>query len=72
MEKLKECHLIVVKRVLRYTKGAINRGVLMLMRKNTGSSAEVHGYTDSDFSGDQDERKSIVGYIFMIEGTPIS
>ena len=33
---------------------------------------EVHGYIDSNFIGNQDEKKSIVGYIFMIIGGPIS
>ena len=32
----------------------------------------MHGYASSDFSGDQNERKSIIGYIFMIGGTQIS
>lgn len=31
-----------------------------------------HGYTNSDFSGDQDEKKSTADYIFMIGGAPIS
>lgn len=44
----------------------------MPIQKNTSTNMEVHGYIDSDFIGDQDEKKSIVGYIFMIIGGPIS
>lgn len=67
-----ECNLTTIKRVFRYIKGTIDHGVLMPMRKNTNTYVEVHDYTDSDFSGDQDEKKSIAGYIFMIGGAPIS
>ncbi|XP_058725779.1 secreted RxLR effector protein 161-like [Vicia villosa] len=72
MEKPQECHLTLIKRVLRYIKGTIDHSVLMPMKKSTSTNAEVHGYTNSDFSGDQDEEKSIVGYIFMIRGALIS
>lgn len=30
------------------------------------------GYSDSDFAGDLDTRKSTSGYIFMLNGGPIS
>lgn len=72
MEKPQECHLNAVKRMLRYIKGSIDHGVLMLRRNNTITYAEVHGYTDSDFSGDEDEKKSTAVYIFMIAGALIS
>lgn len=41
-------------------------------KKNIKNNAEVYGYTYSDFSEDQDEKKITIGYIFMIGGTPIS
>lgn len=44
----------------------------MLRQKNTNTYKEVHGYTNLDFSGDQDEKNSIAGYIFMIGGAPMS
>lgn len=72
MDKPQECHLTVVKRVMRYIKGTVDHGVLMVRQKKTITYAEVYGYTDFDFSGDQDEKKSIVDYIFMIEGILIS
>ncbi|CAI8593906.1 unnamed protein product [Vicia faba] len=72
MEKSQECHLIGVKRVLRYIKGTIDHGVLMPKKSKNITDLEVYGYTDSNFSGDQDEKKTIVGYILMIEDAPIS
>lgn len=72
MAKPQECHLAVVKRVLRHIKVTIDHSVLMPRQKKTITYVEVYGYTDSNFSGDHDEKKSITGYIFIIEGTPIS
>lgn len=45
---------------------------MILRHKKTNTNVEVYGYIDSNFSGDQDEKKSNAGNIFMIEGTPIS
>ncbi|XP_050883926.1 secreted RxLR effector protein 161-like [Lathyrus oleraceus] len=72
MEKPQECHFTAVKRVMRYIKGMIDHDVLMPRWKKTNTYAEVYGYTDSDFSGDQDEKKSTANYIFMIESASIS
>lgn len=57
---------------MRYIKGILYHGVLMLMYKIINKNVEVYGYTNFDFSGDQDDRKSNAGYIFMIGGAPIS
>lgn len=46
--------------------------MLVEIQKNTNIDVDVYGYTHLDFSGDQDEKKSIAGYIFMIERTSIS
>lgn len=69
MEKPQESYLTTVNKVLRYIKGTINHGVLMLRHENTNTNAEIHGYTDLDFNGDQDEKKSITCYIFMKSST---
>ncbi|XP_058742513.1 uncharacterized mitochondrial protein AtMg00810-like [Vicia villosa] len=71
MEKPQECLLIAIKRVSRYIKGMIDHGVLMSRQKKTSTDVKGYGYTDSDFSGDQDEKKSIAFYIFMIKGALI-
>ncbi|XP_047168304.1 secreted RxLR effector protein 161-like [Vigna umbellata] len=59
------------KRVLRYIKGTLDYGILFPGgRKKT--AMEITGYTNSDYGGDQIERKSTSGYIFMLNGAPIS
>ena len=35
-------------------------------------SAVIHGYSDSDWAGDLNDRKSMSGYIFMLSGAGIS
>ncbi|XP_050876624.1 secreted RxLR effector protein 161-like [Lathyrus oleraceus] len=72
MEKPQECHLTIIKRVLRYMKGMLDHGVLMPRNKKIDTNARIYGYTDSYLSGNQDENKSVAGYIFMIGGAPIS
>ncbi|XP_058766193.1 secreted RxLR effector protein 161-like [Vicia villosa] len=72
VEKPQECHLIAMKRLLRYTKGTIDYGVRIQRQKKTCIDAEVYGYTDSNFNGDQDEKKSTAYYIIMIECASIS
>ena len=50
------------KRVLRYLKGTINLGVFYC-KKGDG---ELKAYTDSDYAGDLDERRSTSGYVFLL------
>lgn len=66
MEKPREFHLIPTKRVLGYIKGTIGHGVLIPWHENTSMNSLVHGYTDSYFTGDQDDKKSTTRYLFMI------
>lgn len=55
-----------------YIKVTIDYGVLMSRWENTSMNAIIHGYTDSDFTRDQDDKKSISDYLFIIGGAPIS
>jgi hypothetical protein len=43
---------------------------MLTFRKS--DNLEVIGYSDSDFSGCVDNKKSTSGYIFMLAGGPIS
>lgn len=72
LEKPRECHLIPAKRVLMYIKDTIDHSVLMPRQENTSMNALVYGYTDSNFSEDQDDNKSITCYLFMINGATTS
>ena len=55
MERPQECHLIMVNRVLRYIKVTIDHGVLFPKKSRNNTYVKVHGYTDSDFSGDKEK-----------------
>ena len=61
-------HWRAAKKVLRYLQG-INE--YMLMYKGS-DYLEVIGYSDSDFAGSVDSRKSTSGYIFILDGGAIS
>ena len=56
METPKESHQ---KRILRYIKGTLNLDPFYAYSK----TAELVGYSDSDWGADQDERKNTTGYI---------
>lgn len=61
-------HIDAVKRVLKYLKGTLELGISY---KSDGSTSMV-GYSDSDWGGQIDGRKSTGGYVFMLAGGPIS
>jgi hypothetical protein len=68
MEHPTESHFMAAKRILRYIKGTTIFG--MFYKK--GGVAELFGYTDSDYAGDQNDRKSTSGYVFMMNSTAVS
>ena len=53
----------MVKKALRYVKGTT--GLMMTYRKL--ESLEIEGYSESDFAGHADDRKSTSGCIFTFE-----
>ena len=57
-----EMHLQTAKRVLRYLKGTVDLGVFYQKEGN----GELMAYTDSDYAGDVDDRKSTSGYVFLL------
>jgi transposase InsO family protein len=61
-------HWRAAKKVMRYLQGTKN---YMLMYRRT-DNLEVIGYSDSDFVGCVDSRKSTSGYIFMMAGGAVS
>lgn len=68
MENPTEAHFAVVKRVLRYVKDTIELGIMY----NRGGSREFEAYTDSDYAGDLDDRKSTSGSVFLMAGGAVS
>ncbi|KAM2634185.1 hypothetical protein EV1_024690 [Malus domestica] len=64
---LREPHWIVAKKVLRYLERTKE---FMLVYGKKENCLEVIGYTDSDLTGDMDERKSTRGHIFVLMEVP--
>jgi hypothetical protein len=69
MSKPSKDHWIGVKRVLRYLKGTLNYGIKY--SANNGNP-ELIGYSDSDWAGDIDTRRSTSGYVFQLSNSVIS
>ena len=57
-----------MKKVMRYLQGTKD---YMLTYKRS-DQLEVTGYSDSDFAGCPDDRKSTSGFIFMMAGGAVS
>ncbi|KAG2397159.1 Retrovirus-related Pol polyprotein from transposon RE1 Retro element 1 [Vigna angularis] len=74
MRRPKKTHMLAAKRLLRYVKGTADFGILFPFGKHNtdGGSLKLIGFTDSDHGGDCVERKSTSGYLFMLNGSPIS
>ena len=62
-------HWDAAKRILRYIKATLSYGIMY--RGNCDSLIPI-GYSDSDFAGDVNTRKSTSGYIFKVCGGPIT
>jgi len=63
-----ESHMMAAKRILRYIRATTDLGVFY--RK--GCEDEMLAYTDSDYAGDLDDRKSTSGYVFMLSGGAVA
>ncbi|KXJ11144.1 Copia protein [Exaiptasia diaphana] len=61
-------HMTAVKRILRYLNGTQDLGLLFCK----DGVKECVGYSDSDWAGDLDDRKSTTGYIFHMGGAAVS
>ena len=58
-------HMKAAKRILRYVKGTLDYGLFYSSSKNFN----LVGYSDSDWGGDIDDRKSTSGFLFCIGET---
>ncbi|KAH9650187.1 hypothetical protein KPL70_026271 [Citrus sinensis] len=63
-------HWQAVKWILRYPSGTDRIG--LLYGRSEGRCDGLWGYVDSDFAGDNDRRRSLIGYLFMLNGCIIS
>jgi len=55
---------------LRYLKGSINFD--LCFDKRTNSDCKIVGYSDSDFVGNLNRRRSLTGYVFTLSGCAIN
>lgn len=67
MEAPFDSHLQAVKRILRYLKGTVDQGIVY---KRSGNK-ELTSYTDNDYAGDYDDRKSTYGYVFVLASSAV-
>jgi hypothetical protein len=70
MERPTEMHVAAVKRILRYLKGTLDHGILY--KPKAGGELILEGWSDSDYAGDYDDRKSTSGYVFTMNGVAVS
>ena len=61
-------HWTAAKRILRYLKGTQEYGLTY----TRASEFDVQGFSDSDWAGDLDTRRSTSGYVFTVLGSPLS
>jgi hypothetical protein len=64
-------HLSAAKRVLRYLQGTKVLGITFSGGKNAQNTI-LTGYSDSDWGGDPDTRRSTTAYLYKFGGGPIS
>ena len=60
-------HFLCIKRIFRYLKQTVNLGIKI----DSSQQICLSGFVDASFAINPGERKSITGYIFFIDDTPI-
>ena len=71
MDGATKAHMKMLKRVIKFVIDTKERKLILKPRKEL-NKWEIKGYSDSDFAGDTDGRKSISGYVIYLQGCPIS
>lgn len=60
-------HWTAVKRILRYLQGSKDKGI-----KYRADDVKLSVYSDSDFAGDIDTRRSTTGYVSVLSNGPVT
>ena len=63
-------HWKALKHILRYLVGTIDHGILFDRRRSCPE--DCTGFSDADWGGDLDDRKSTSGYIYLMAGGSVS
>ncbi|GAU37106.1 hypothetical protein TSUD_278930 [Trifolium subterraneum] len=64
MDRPTDIHVAAVKRIMRYLKGTLTDGIMY--KHTSNKNIELVGWSDSDYAGDVNDRKSTSGYVFML------
>lgn len=67
LERPKQIHVNAAKRVIKFLKGTMNQGI-----RYSAKEMEIYGYSDADYAGDVNTRRSTSGYVFIFAGGAIS
>jgi hypothetical protein len=70
LEEPREDHLAAVKHIVRYVAGTSNWGRWFGRKKR--NLVMLTGFSDADFAGDDDERKSTIAVIFFLVNNPVT
>lgn len=62
-------HWAGLKRILRYLRGTMHTKICYAKRD---TQSPVLGYADADFANDQNDRKSVSGYAFLVYGNLVA
>uniref|UniRef100_A0A2N9F3D5 Reverse transcriptase Ty1/copia-type domain-containing protein n=1 Tax=Fagus sylvatica TaxID=28930 RepID=A0A2N9F3D5_FAGSY len=62
-----KAHWQAVKRIFRYLQMTKSMELCFVLEE-----LEIKGFTDADFAGDTEDRKSTSGYVFLFGGTAVS
>ena len=63
-------HIAAAKRILRYLKGTSNQGITY--SRGTSAPNQLYAYADADHAGDPEGRRSITGYVVMLNRGAVS
>ncbi|XP_049932797.1 uncharacterized mitochondrial protein AtMg00810-like [Nymphaea colorata] len=66
MHAPRDTHMDAVKRILRYLKGTVGDGLVYGKSENITTGHQLMTFTDADWAGDPDQRKSISGFCIFI------
>ena len=62
-----QAHWMAVKRILRYIKGTVNKPLVFIAKGSlVKDQLHVNAYSDADWAGDVDDRRSTTGYVVRL------
>ncbi len=65
-------HLTAEKRVLRYLQGTKELQLVYGFQRQSNKAFSLIGFADADYASDVDQRRSVTGYIFTCNDSPIA